>query len=123
MAEDDSFIRIPTGGKPESVLSVMYKSILFELGITPTKFNRLLDQYIRRYCDAKNAKEVSSERGNIRKELLGRTLSWKGFMKGFYLLNAKRFTIIIEITHASNKTTTHRRVIELDDNPTGDDDG
>lgn len=119
MAEHKNQVR-PYGedintGTTDSVLASMFRTILFDLGITPSRFDRLLDRYI---TDARlpNIKEASSLKGNLRKELMKTSMSWKVFVKALVFLNIKKFEIEIRLTHghAAIGDTIHRKIIVLD---------
>lgn len=102
-----------TGGSPDSVLSSLYRKILLDLGIDLVCFNRLTDQYISSSGLARYAKETTSVRGNIKKELLYDKMSWKVFLKGLTFLKIVKFDISVKLYHQNKKVTEHTRSVEL----------
>jgi hypothetical protein len=108
-------------GTSDSILASLFRTILIDLGITPMRFNVLLEKYIDKSNIPKNIKEVSSLRGNLKKELLKSTMSWKGFIKGLIFINIKRFEVRITLHHGSGKITEHYKSIVLDKEDINDD--
>jgi hypothetical protein len=84
-------------GSPNAILSRMFKKLCYDRGITPDSFNALLERYIVRSNLPRNLKSISSVRGNLRKELLKDTLSWKVFIKGLCFLNISRFDLVLRV--------------------------
>jgi len=116
MVDDDIKLlkeRIRSGGQ-ESVLASLFRSIIFDLGIGIERFNVLVERYMVRAHLPTNLKEASSVRGNLRKELLKPSMSWKVFIKGLKFLNIKKFDLNVTLYHASGRTTEHSKVVILD---------
>lgn len=101
-------------GKPDSVLASLFRLIQFELGVTPERFNRLMENYMRNANIPNNLREASSLRGNLKKELQKDTMSWKVFIKALVFLNIKKFKITLELYHENKHITQHSQMIILD---------
>lgn len=84
-------------GSPNAILSRMFKMICYQRGITPDVFNALLERYIVRAKLPRNLRDISSIRGNHRKELMKDTISWKVFIKGLCFLNISRFDLVLRV--------------------------
>lgn len=100
-------------GTSDSVLSSLYRKILLDLNVDVTRFNYLIDQYIKAAGLARYAKETTSVRGNIKKELLHNKMSWKVFIKGLNFLRVDRFDITIRLYHHNKKLTEHSKTVIL----------
>ena len=100
-------------GSADNALSNIYTGILFDLGINQNRFNILLERYLTVANIPNNLKEISTFRGNIKKELLKNTMSWKVFIKGLVFLNVTSFTITIKLNHASGRNSLHSKTINL----------
>ena len=100
-------------GTSDSILASIFRNILMDLGITATRFDKLLARYISNSLIPVNIKESSSRRGNLKKELMKSSMSWKVFIKGLVFLNVKKFEISIRIFHDSDYITDHKRTIVL----------
>lgn len=95
----------------ESVLRNIYNEIMLKLGITLEKFNELTNQYIIRANIPLNVREISSTRGNIKKEILKSSMSWKVFIKGLIFLNVEKLDMAVKLYHHNGKVTTHYRSV------------
>ena len=104
---------IKSGG-PDHILASLFRTILFEMGITTTRFNTLLERYVTRARIPRNSKDISSARGNIVKALNKPFMSWKTFIKGMVLVNAKKLTIVLHVEHASGKVTIHKKIVDME---------
>lgn len=91
----------------ESVLSILFRKMLFQLNITPEKFNYLMINYLNKSKTPGNVKERSTIRGNLKRELLDERISWKVFCKGLIFLNVKSLDITIKLT-INGFESTHR---------------
>jgi hypothetical protein len=100
-------------GSTDSILASLFRTILMELNVTPIRFERLLERYITNARLPNNIKEASSQRGNLKKELLKSSMSWKVFVKGMVFLNVRKFDISIKLHHASGLISEHRKTIAL----------
>ena len=98
----------------KSVLSALFRESLVKLNITTSKFDDLLAKYIIKANIPVNIKEVASTRGNIKKEFMKESMSWKVFIKTLMFLNVRQFTIGVNLYHPNGKVTAHYRTITLD---------
>ena len=104
-------------GRSEAVLASLFRSMLLELNISGAKFNSLITNFTNsRSLLNKNVKDNSSEKGNLRRELLSDVLSWKVFCKGLRVLNIVKFDIVINAHHANGKVTVHSKTISFSTN-------
>lgn len=122
-----------TAGKPivgpihsggvDSILSGLFRSIMFNLHIDVPKFSRLTDRYIINAGIPYNSKKSTSEKGNLKKELLSEKMSWKVFIKGLCFLNIVKFDLMIRLHHHNGCITEHQKTVVLanrDDAPDND---
>ena len=116
MSDNDFGPPIKTGPS-DSVLASLFRTVLMDLGITAIRFEKLLDRYIIQAKLPNNVKEASSQRGNLRKELLKTTMSWKVFIKGLMFLNVIKFDITIRLYHPAGRVTEHIKTVRLDRDP------
>lgn len=102
-------------GGVDSVLSALFRKIIYQTGIGTARFNQLMEQFLsdKRNLIPQNIKERSSARGNLRKELLKSTMTWKVFCKGLSFLNITKFEISIRLHHANGVVTEHSEVVNL----------
>jgi hypothetical protein len=94
-------------------ISILFHDVLFEMNVNTSKFSSLIAEYIEKANIPSNIKEISSTRGNIKKELLKNTISWKVFIKGLMFLNVSRFDIGVSLHHTNGKITNHYRSVNL----------
>lgn len=100
--------------KPNDALTALLRGTFEKLNITTTRFTELIGEYIVKANIPVNMKEISSARGNIKKELLNNSISWKVFIKGLVFLNAWQFIVEVRLHHFNGKVTQHSRTIVLD---------
>lgn len=103
-----------TSGTADSILSSVFRSILKDLKIGGERFNTLIHKYIVRANIPMNLKEVSSVRGNLKKELLKSAMTWKVFVKGISFLNVWKFEFTIRLYHMNGMVTDHSKTVVLD---------
>ena len=111
---DNEFGPVIKTGPSDSVLASLFRTILMDLGITAIRFEKLLDRYIIQAKLPNNIKEASSQRGNLRKELLKTTMTWKVFIKGLMFLNIIKFDVSIRLHHPNGRLTEHTKTVRLD---------
>ena len=99
----------------ESVLASAFKDIMFKMGVNPQRFMQLISDYIIKAKIPTNMKEVSSTRGNLKKELFKKAITWKVFVKGLAFLHVQRFTITIGLHHWRGDVTEHKFPVKIDD--------
>jgi hypothetical protein len=99
-----------------SILASLFRKIMYELGITPSKFSIMLERYIVNagLPGTDNSRDAATMRGNIKKELLKTTMTWNNFIKGLKFLNAIRLELKITIHYNEDKKTSHTIAFNLD---------
>lgn len=102
-------------GNNDSILASLFRTILFDIGIDTGKFNILLERYMIRAGLPNNIRESSSVRGNLKKELLKNSISWKVFIKGLMFLNITKFELVIRLHHSNKIVTEHKKTVALDE--------
>lgn len=107
------FKEMRTGGT-DSMLSALWRKIIFDLGIDGPRFLKYIQNYIENAKLPYNLKDVSSVRGNIKKELESERMTWKVFIKGLLLINIEAVTLQVTLKHKSGRITQHERSIKLD---------
>ncbi len=100
-------------GTSDSVLSSLFRTILLDLGISAMRFDQMLERYMIKAMIS-SSKEVASERGNIKKELLKPQMSWRVFIKGLVFLQIKRFDISVTLHHVNGHISTHTKAVNID---------
>lgn len=100
--------------KMDEVLSTLFRDIMHAGNVNTNLFTKLLAEYIIRANIPTNIKEVSSTRGNLKKELFKSAITWKVFIKGLMFLRVLRFEIAIYVQHFNGKTTAHYANVNLD---------
>ena len=103
-------------GTSDSILASLFRTILDDLNVNMSRFNILIAKYIIKANIPLNVKEVSSTRGNLKKELLRSVMTWKVFIKGLLFLNVLKFDITVKLYHLNGKVTEHGKTIILDQN-------
>ncbi len=101
--------------KTDIVLATAFKAIMHKLGVNISRFMKLIADYIVRSNVPINTKEISSTRGNLKKELFKNAITWKVFVKGLSFLQVKRFTLYIYLHHYRGTITEHYLPVNLDD--------
>lgn len=109
-------------GTADSILASLLRKIYHDINIDITRFDILVSRYVSKFSKSTASRVLSSERGNIKKEILSETISWNVFIsKGLALINAKKIKISIELTHFNGLITKHEKEVELNyDNSTID---
>lgn len=106
------------GGSADSILSTVFNNLLVPLGLhIGANFSSYLERYVSNPMNGvpQNIREKSSARGNLRKELLKPTMTWKVFMKGLRFLEVKFVKITFEVHYSNNKTHVVTCPIKLGD--------
>lgn len=102
---------------PDSILASLLRKIYYDVNIDIAKFDILVSRYVSKFSKSTLPKVISSEKGNVKKELLSETISWNVFVsKGLALINAKKIKLTIQITHSNNLITEHEKEFELNYN-------
>lgn len=108
-------------GSVDSILASLFRKILTELNINTTRFNSIMEQHLisKQAAIPQNTKERSSARGNLKKELLKETMTWKVFCRGLRFLHVPKITLTITLHHTVKQPTIHTMLINLGDEHDG----
>lgn len=98
----------------DTALSYLFNQLMVEMHMDPVLYSELLVLYIRRSKVPINQKEISSERGNVNKELTNPRMSWKVSIKGLNFLDVKNFVFVVRLKHFRGDSTSHKRYITLE---------
>lgn len=112
---------IPVSGV-NSVLAKFYRKIIRELGVTHEAITPMLDRMLRNRFGQQplTLREFTSARGNLMKELMRPTMSWKVFCKGLRLLGVTAFKIELTLTHPKKVATLHFVNVVITEEETND---
>jgi hypothetical protein len=104
-----SYAQLPKQGDVDVVLAFLFQKILQVHCSNHQRFDYLMLRYL---ADEKNhfpqnIRDKTSIRGNLRKELLKTTMSWKVFCKGLCFLEIHSININTVLLHPGQKTTSH----------------
>jgi hypothetical protein len=95
--------RIQTGNV-NSMLTRLFIEALKAMEVDVLMYEHRIDQYITNAGLPKNQKELSSVRGNIKKELSKPSMSWKVFLKSMVFLGVKSFTLSVTYKNHISET-------------------
>jgi len=82
-------------GSVNNMLTRLFIEMLKNMGVDSIMYENRIDQYITNAGLPKNMKELSSVRGNIKKELAKSSMSWKVFLKSMVFLGVKQFNLSV----------------------------
>lgn len=119
-AEKISPLEIPIeGATPSATLAKLYRQALSSYDIKINKFNHLLEQFLTAHRQMGSAlRDRSSDRGNLRKELLKDNMTFKSLCKGLNLITVRKVEIILNMVDAGNEKRSIRQVINFGELPT-----
>lgn len=97
------------------VLSRLFRQMVLDLGIGPSQFGSLLQDYIldARHGVPNNRKDQTSQRGNLTKEFSRPQMTWKVFCKALRFLQVLKIDIIIKAHHENGMTTIHSTAVDF----------
>lgn len=101
-------------GSVGSILAKLYRTILHDLGIDPSRYEALMERYIQRAHMDPNRKAKAAARAGLSKELLKETMTFKTFIKGLLFLAVARVDFKVTLHHANGKITTHEMNVIMD---------
>ena len=84
----------PKTDTPGVILSKIFRTMLFELGVNIDRYQHFMYNVIRRLNFSSNYK-VSSLINNLSKEIFHNSISWKVFIKSLLFLGTIKFTIFL----------------------------
>jgi hypothetical protein len=99
------------------ILSRLFRIMIRDLHITPTRWRVLMDDYVAAQMqhfseEQNNKRDRASIRGNMNKEFLRSRMTWKTFCKAMMFFQIRRFKIIIIAEHENGRITEHSAVVE-----------
>jgi hypothetical protein len=94
------------------ILASLFRTIMHEIGINHEKFNYLMLRYLDdpRNHIPRNIKDRSTVRGNLKKQLLKNTMTWKVFNKAMMFLNIRTIELVLLLEHQEHESE-HRLAI------------
>jgi len=100
------------------VLSRLWRQMLKDMNIGPSKFGALLQSYILdpRNRVPNNRKDQISTRGNLTKEFARPQMTWKVFCKALRFLNINKIKFVIEAYHANGQVSLHSTMVNFGTN-------
>lgn len=97
-AVNNNFVRAPA---PKGVLAKLFRKLCVALDLGAFGWQQLMQQYLDNPANGvkNNPKDRATARGNLNKELIRETLSWKVFLKAIRFFGAVRadFTVRLEL--------------------------
>lgn len=128
-------VGVPSG--ITGVLAKMFRNIVHELGVGPSQWDHLMDQYLNKELrileDRRrerlirqggvetpeqvdtNRRDRTSLRGNLNKEFKRKIMTWKVFCKGMRFLQFRRFKFVLIAEHVNGKVTEHSMIVSFED--------
>lgn len=97
-------------GEPHAILAGIWRKILQDLDIDPTRLDGLVEQYSRRMTHVSPQKRTSWY-GNVSPDLIEPSITWMTFLRGPRVLGAKKMTLEFVLKHRFVRTR-HTLIIE-----------
>ena len=127
MAKKDYFLS-PTANTPHGILAKLWRTIVIDTGNLRNLSTNISNYRNQRVGQLANSKTIENRTDSqLRSEVNKTELTWNSFIfLVFKILNARRITITISITHANGKTsdtsiTTFDNASAQDDAPSDTD--
>lgn len=97
------------------VLSRLFRQMLLDLNVGPSRFGSLLQEYILdpRNGVPNNKKDQTSMRGNLTKEFSRPQMTWKVFCKALRFLQITKIEFVIKAHHRTGRSTIHSTVVDF----------
>lgn len=97
------------------VLSRLFRQMLLDLNVGPSRFGSLLQDYILdpRNGVPNNKKDQTSMRGNLTKEFSRPQMTWKVFCKALRFMQIIKIEFVIKAHHRGGKSTIHSTVVDF----------
>lgn len=103
-------------GSTSTILFALFWMIVHSVtGGNTDRWNRNMRAFLEDPLNGipNNERERSSARGNITKEFLRNTMSWKVFCKGIRFLQISKFELVIKAHHANGTVSEHSTMVHL----------
>lgn len=98
-----------------SVLSVLWRTILHDQKIGPDHFNRLLDSFIRYQAPRLMPRsDKPSLKGNLMKEFAKTNMTWRSMQKAILLVRMRRFKITFEAEYIDKPGAIVKHEVSVD---------
>ena len=105
-------------------LARLFRLVLSHHNVGYDQFDRSITNYLNREQQAasRSKKEQSREKGNLVKELVGNSFTFKNFTKGLRVLNPVSAELTLTLKWKRNQETVHTIIMKIQDpNEDGDD--
>lgn len=101
-------------GTSGAILASLFRIIMHDIGINHEKFNYLMLRYLDdpRNHIPRNIRDRSTVRGNLKKQLLKNTMTWKVFCKGMMFLNVRALELNLILGHIDDSITEHKLLLQ-----------
>ena len=97
-----------------TVLSTLFKELVLSMGMEPELWYTYIKDYaLREAIHRNNPRDIASIRGNLNKEFLRKTMTWKVFVKAMMFLKVKRFRIIVIAQFENNKIVEVSHLVDV----------
>lgn len=92
-----------------NILGKIFRTILVDLNITPSAFNRLLTNYVNNPLNGvgNTTRDKTNTKSNLSKELKKEKMTWGIFEKAMRFLNPVKAEFKITLTWRKEKVTEH----------------
>ena len=110
---DEVGLEIMRAGSVSSVLSNLYRRILYTNGVDPNRYSALMQRYIYKAHSAKNRAERVTARETLSKELLSPEMTFKTFMKGVVFLQTSSVAFGVRLRFSGRKQILSMKEVEL----------
>lgn len=93
------------------VLARAFRYLIYDSNIKYTQWVTLLQKYLSRVQKEYTVKALTSMKGNIQRQLSGKSLTWKSFLKGLIILEYESMEIDITL-HRKGKVKQIRLIVD-----------
>lgn len=107
---DDRMMSAPKSLNADGVLAHMFRTIMFERGITFISLQSVVGRFLAKYEIPDTA--ISQDRkANLIKELKAASMTWRNFVRNIPLIGIARFELIVRAHGFDGRTTEHALMI------------
>lgn len=103
---DDRRMSPPKSLTADGVLAHMFRTIMFERGITFQSMPAVVGRFLARY-EIPDTAVSQDRRANLMKELRADTMSWRSFVRNQSLIGIGEFELVIRARGLDGRTTEH----------------
>lgn len=101
-------------GPSGSILSKLFRTILFNYGMDDKRYDALMARYIRKAAMDVNRKDRADVRAGLSGELLKTSMTWKTFLKGLKFLSIAKMSIVVRLWKSDETCILYRQNYSLD---------